>query len=73
MYKIISAEYHYFPYVILELQNCVTGEIGLWLSTEVWSDGLCEQYHTTHLVGIVMDELPDHGSWITKEELAKLP
>ena len=72
MFTIIKANTYLYTWVILLLRSH-TGEEGYWCIDDVSAEEyILEAYNSKEYVGIVLDELPKHGSWIKKSDINKL-
>jgi len=68
MYKIIDTIDRY-PFVVMLLVNITTGEKRYWCIDDVHADELCDEYHAKDLKGLLLDQLPAWGTWITRQSI----
>ena len=72
MYTIINANTYFAPWVILLLRSHL-GEEGYWCISDVHAEeDILRVYHTTIYKGVVLDNLPQHGSWISLQDINRL-
>lgn len=72
MYTIIHANTCLYPWVILLLRSHL-GEEGYWCIDDVNAEEcILEAYNAKKYEGIVLNELPAHGSWIKRTDINKL-
>lgn len=72
MYKVISTEYHFYPHVVLELQDTATKETKWWCYADFHDEDLCKELGVNDLTGCTLDKQPSHGTWISKEDIGHL-
>lgn len=72
MYTIINANTYLYPWVILTIRSQI-GELIYWCISDVHAEeDILQAYHTTIYKGVVLDNLPQHGSWISLQDINRL-
>lgn len=72
MHKVISTEHHFYPHVVLELQDTATKETKWWCYADFHDEDLCKELGVKDLTGCTLDKQPSHGTWISKEDIGHL-
>ena len=69
MYKVVRVERHFYPHVILELQDTDTQETKYWCYVDFYDEDLCQSIGVKDLTGCILDTTPEHGCWIDKKDI----
>lgn len=70
MYRVVRVERHFYPHVVLELQDTTdTQEMKYWCYADFCDDDLCQSMGEKDLTGCILDTTPEHGCWIAKEDI----
>ena len=71
MYKVLDIIDRY-PHVVLQLVDITNGNKRYWCFSELHAQDLCEEYHTQHLRGVLLDNIPSNGGWITRRDINEI-